>query len=104
MENNPNPDLDSSVKECIICMLDIRNEDKVLNQPKCDHLYHWSCLKAWLKERPHCPMCRAVIRSNMLNDLHQRGENGDNALNVNQNENVHLNPEANELAILNQYR
>lgn len=29
--NDPTPDLDSSVKECIICMLDLRNEECVLN-------------------------------------------------------------------------
>lgn len=44
---------------CSICLdgYEKNNRVRVLG---CNHVYHSSCIEAWLRRRPTCPMCQTV--------------------------------------------
>lgn len=54
--------------ECVICMVDIKPEDKLLNLPCVKpgvrpHAFHSSCLERWLLTKAGCcPICRYSLR------------------------------------------
>ena len=35
----------------------------------CEHSYHYNCLNAWVRTSPTCPMCRAGISAEQIEDL-----------------------------------
>jgi len=45
---------------CTICMEDFKVGDDVKTLP-CLHLYHMSCIDAWLRRSNGCPICKARI-------------------------------------------
>lgn len=50
--------------ECSICIEEINNapRDTELSGLSCDHIYHRSCLKSWLRQgQRSCPSCRREI-------------------------------------------
>ena len=49
--------------ECSICLDSIY---PAKYQLPCKHLFHITCIKTWLKNRPSCPICREVIINNHL--------------------------------------
>lgn len=57
-------DLDEVVKEknenCSICF-EKNDCDDTLILTKCDHVYHYKCLKEWVDLNKTCPLCRSVI-------------------------------------------
>jgi len=42
---------------CTICMVPIEDGDRV-GALSCNHLFHSSCLKQWIKRRNVCPLCQ----------------------------------------------
>ncbi|XP_004503972.1 RING-H2 finger protein ATL78-like [Cicer arietinum] len=52
------PSLDS---ECVICISEFRNGEKVRILPKCNHGFHVRCIDKWLKEHSSCPKCRQCL-------------------------------------------
>ena len=42
---------------CTICMTEINDGDRIGALP-CNHLFHSSCLKEWIKRRNVCPLCQ----------------------------------------------
>jgi hypothetical protein len=55
--------ISSSEKECPICFEEYHNEQNNLNLnnvviTECGHLFHKTCIKEWIKEKPNCPVCR----------------------------------------------
>ena len=61
-------------KECEICLDNFSNNNLIINMPKCKHVYHWECLKDWIKFRPNCPNCRSNLRFNLLTDLYHQSQ------------------------------
>ena len=45
---------------CIICLSDLEIGDKVTSLP-CLHIFHTDCIKNWLQNKNHCPICKFEI-------------------------------------------
>ncbi|KAE9608710.1 hypothetical protein Lal_00020720 [Lupinus albus] len=52
------PSLDS---ECMICLSEFVNGDKVRILPKCNHGFHVRCIDKWLSSHSSCPKCRQCL-------------------------------------------
>ncbi|OIW17832.1 hypothetical protein TanjilG_02460 [Lupinus angustifolius] len=52
------PNLDT---ECVICLSDFTNNDKVRLLPKCNHGFHVPCIDEWLSSHASCPKCRQCL-------------------------------------------
>lgn len=62
--------------ECCICFFEgFKESDKVISFPGCGHNFHFDCLKAWLKKRTFCPVCRSEFREHFATDLASKMEN-----------------------------
>lgn len=48
---------------CIICYEDLQSFDlsEVRYIASCEHSFHYSCIKRWLKVSPTCPVCRQKV-------------------------------------------
>ena len=47
-------------KRCTICLEDFVQFDKIINL-SCLHMFHDKCIKTWLENNNHCPICKNVI-------------------------------------------
>lgn len=47
---------------CSIC-LDSINNNKILN---CNHEFCESCINSWLVKNNNCPLCRQIVKNNIL--------------------------------------
>lgn len=56
---------DGEVAECSICLLAIE-DDHLVRQTPCMHLFHQDCIMSWCMNKLTCPVCR--------NNLQQRTE------------------------------
>ncbi|CAK8578940.1 unnamed protein product [Lathyrus sativus] len=52
------PGLDT---ECVICLSEFANSEKVRILPKCNHGFHVRCIDKWLREHSSCPKCRQCL-------------------------------------------
>lgn len=52
------PGLDT---ECVICLSEFANGDKVRILPKCNHGFHVCCIDKWLSSHSSCPKCRQCL-------------------------------------------
>ncbi|CAK8578937.1 unnamed protein product [Lathyrus sativus] len=52
------PGLDT---ECVICLSEFTNGEKVRVLPKCNHGFHVRCIDIWLREHSSCPKCRQCL-------------------------------------------
>jgi hypothetical protein len=43
---------------CPICQMD---EDEKLCRTKCNHIFHASCLRVWIRKNDSCPLCREPV-------------------------------------------
>ncbi|KAL1326844.1 hypothetical protein HN51_036968 [Arachis hypogaea] len=57
-ELNKVPGLDT---ECVICLSDFTNGEKLRILPKCNHGFHVSCIDKWLTSHSSCPKCRHCL-------------------------------------------
>ena len=42
---------------CSICLVDMSKGTEVTILKPCGHVYHFSCIKTWLKDNKTCPLC-----------------------------------------------
>ena len=56
--------------ECIICFCEYGPDDDVSPLP-CGHYFHAECIENWVKDNPTCPMCRAEITPEKLEEFAQ---------------------------------
>ncbi|CAK7343282.1 unnamed protein product [Dovyalis caffra] len=47
--------------ECVICLGELQESDRVRLLPDCGHLFHASCIDDWFSAHTSCPVCRAPI-------------------------------------------
>ncbi|CAN8269473.1 unnamed protein product [Cochlearia groenlandica] len=47
--------------ECLICLGDFVEEEKIRVLPKCKHGFHVKCIDTWLLSRSSCPTCRQSL-------------------------------------------
>ena len=59
LEQNPNEE------PCIICLEDTSDEFAVVRLG-CSHVFHDTCLFAWLNTNPKCPICKVSFRLKLL--------------------------------------
>lgn len=50
----------STDTECPICLENITSKYTIL---KCNHVFHNSCIKTWLKKHNQCPVCRKYLKA-----------------------------------------
>lgn len=43
---------------CAICLCDYREPEMLRMMPDCGHSFHLTCIDAWLRLNPSCPVCR----------------------------------------------
>ncbi|KAJ7566111.1 hypothetical protein O6H91_02G088700 [Diphasiastrum complanatum] len=51
--------------ECIVCLAEFQEEEKLRLLPKCSHAFHLPCVDMWLQTHSNCPLCRANIFSDI---------------------------------------
>ncbi|MED6180738.1 hypothetical protein PIB30_012887 [Stylosanthes scabra] len=47
--------------ECVICLSDFTNGEKLRILPKCNHGFHVRCIDKWLTSHSSCPKCRQCL-------------------------------------------
>ncbi|XP_065857282.1 RING-H2 finger protein ATL1-like [Euphorbia lathyris] len=47
--------------ECVICLGELEEGEKVRSLPNCGHLFHVPCIDDWLSGHSNCPICRTPI-------------------------------------------
>ena len=53
---------DASEIMCSICFIPFDRNTKVNYLPKCNHVFHTSCITEWFKSHGTCPICRENIK------------------------------------------
>ena len=56
---------DGENNECIICLSEFEVGDSITTLP-CVHIFHNECIKNWLKNNNHCPICKFEITLNSI--------------------------------------
>jgi len=59
------PSAASAEKTCVICY-DTMNSETICEEENerildCSHIFHRECIGEWLKQKHHCPVCRAHV-------------------------------------------
>lgn len=52
--------------QCIICLSDFQDGEKIRVLPKCKHGFHIECVDAWLCNHSSCPTCRGDLTNTLL--------------------------------------
>ncbi|KAF3441769.1 hypothetical protein FNV43_RR15684 [Rhamnella rubrinervis] len=47
--------------ECVICLGELEDGDKVRSLPNCRHAFHISCIDEWFCAHTNCPVCRSPM-------------------------------------------
>ncbi|KAJ0963563.1 hypothetical protein J5N97_028685 [Dioscorea zingiberensis] len=47
--------------ECSVCLGELEEGDSVRALPNCGHVFHCSCIDAWLVQHSTCPFCRSGV-------------------------------------------
>ncbi|RZB92593.1 uncharacterized protein LOC114368802 isoform X2 [Glycine soja] len=47
-------------KKCSVCQEEYESDDE-LGRLKCDHSYHFQCIKHWLEHKNFCPVCKQEV-------------------------------------------
>ena len=68
-EQNLESENDLSKPQCVICMDDVENGNKL----KCGHEFHHDCIKSAFSHKPVCPVCGTVY-GNLLGNQPDNGE------------------------------
>uniref|UniRef100_A0A0E0CPY6 RING-type domain-containing protein n=1 Tax=Oryza meridionalis TaxID=40149 RepID=A0A0E0CPY6_9ORYZ len=53
--------LPKSSPDCAVCLSPFAPEAELRLLPACRHAFHASCVDAWLRTTPSCPLCRATV-------------------------------------------
>ncbi|XP_020576856.1 RING-H2 finger protein ATL40-like [Phalaenopsis equestris] len=54
---------DVGESECIICLSEVVEGEKMKMLSNCKHYFHVKCIDMWLHEHSTCPICRADVKS-----------------------------------------
>jgi hypothetical protein len=67
--NKFDPTQNVAFEACAICMKDYTSKDEIICLP-CDdkHYFHAKCISEWLKRNNNCPLCKATITQEALNE------------------------------------
>ena len=57
--------LDPNNKDCIICMEEFKNNEKIICLP-CIHSFHSECIKSWFEGHNECPICKYKLTNENL--------------------------------------
>ena len=57
---------DECNKECSICFMEFKVNDKV-SRLQCGHFFHGECINEWLRKRCTCPVCRWELETEDTN-------------------------------------
>lgn len=72
-----NSELKTKATECLICLGDFVEGEKVRVLPKCNHGFHVKCIDTWLRSHSSCPTCRQpLILHQTLADGFLRDDDG----------------------------
>ncbi|KNA14918.1 hypothetical protein SOVF_102980, partial [Spinacia oleracea] len=52
---------DTGPLECSVCLSPFEADEMLRLLPKCNHMFHVSCLDPWLKDHATCPLCRVYL-------------------------------------------
>ncbi|RHN68820.1 putative transcription factor C2H2 family [Medicago truncatula] len=65
---------EESTCECIICLDEFEDNDRLGTLSICYHTFHLDCIEVWLRKNPNCPLCRSNCSLNlsMIIDVTQR--------------------------------
>ncbi|XP_028806239.1 E3 ubiquitin-protein ligase ATL6-like [Neltuma alba] len=47
--------------ECAVCLNEFKDYETLRLLPKCNHVFHPSCIEAWLSSHVTCPVCREKV-------------------------------------------
>ena len=47
--------------KCIVCQYDFKELETIVALP-CKHCFHFPCIKPWITNQHHCPLCKKNIR------------------------------------------
>ncbi|KAF1885310.1 hypothetical protein Lal_00029199 [Lupinus albus] len=64
--------LAQQVDDCVICLEELREGEKVKMILYCKHVFHPHCIDTWLAKHVTCPVCRC----NKLSEMKVADENG----------------------------
>ena len=48
--------------KCIVCQYDFKELETIVALP-CKHCFHFPCIKPWITNQHHCPLCKKNIRN-----------------------------------------
>ncbi|KAJ9698734.1 hypothetical protein PVL29_007675 [Vitis rotundifolia] len=54
--------------ECSICLGVFQKKEKIKMLPRCHHAYHAECVDKWLRAQSSCPLCRASLLVDPLDE------------------------------------
>ncbi|EUD65650.1 hypothetical protein C922_03898 [Plasmodium inui San Antonio 1] len=55
------PNFETGIPECVICMYDIVLKDRKYCVTPCFHIFHEKCLQQWMDVKLECPTCRGAL-------------------------------------------
>ncbi|KJP89676.1 hypothetical protein AK88_00636 [Plasmodium fragile] len=55
------PNFETGIPECVICMYDIVLKEKKYCVTPCFHIFHEKCLQQWMDVKLECPTCRGAL-------------------------------------------
>ncbi|XP_027337572.1 E3 ubiquitin-protein ligase ATL6-like [Abrus precatorius] len=55
--------------ECAVCLSEFEECDKIRLLPKCHHVFHLDCIDGWLLSHMNCPVCRAKLTHDSVDDV-----------------------------------
>eukprot|EP01017_Pseudomicrothorax_dubius_P049505 TRINITY_DN9210_c0_g1_i1.p1 TRINITY_DN9210_c0_g1~~TRINITY_DN9210_c0_g1_i1.p1 ORF type:complete len:297 (-),score=5.98 TRINITY_DN9210_c0_g1_i1:95-985(-) len=58
---------------CSICLSPMESGDIISKIPKCTHIFHFKCVKQWLRTNINCPNCRNDVRKSLQEDENLMG-------------------------------
>ncbi|KAJ4808010.1 RING-H2 finger protein ATL1P [Rhynchospora pubera] len=52
--------------DCVVCLCQMQQGEKVVQLPFCRHLFHKTCIHPWLARNLTCPICRSSMHVQCL--------------------------------------
>ncbi|XP_028051202.1 LOW QUALITY PROTEIN: E3 ubiquitin-protein ligase ATL6-like [Camellia sinensis] len=57
--------------ECAVCINEFEDDETLRLLPKCNHVFHSDCIDAWLASHSTCPVCRANLVPEEVNQSNE---------------------------------
>lgn len=65
----------SDTTSCSICLVDFQQGDRIGDLP-CKHSFHVACLKEWIQQKNHCPLCKVSNLATRQQQCENLGDDG----------------------------